>query len=268
VSVYAYVYTERERISVTLVTTSAQGVPARAHGWRYFFANLSTVSMCLLVHTVTHTHTQATLKTQANTCQVLIENQHFHSSTVSQYSVTRNTHTHRSDESPSKMFGGRSDNWLLDKTSHLYQGETESQATSCKVHSEKQSIYIYIDMHRHTIMDVGKYDCLRNESESASHSSPPQLKGVRVISTSASAHACVCWYYFSNLSAVSVCLPVHNATQKHTRTHKTTYCQVYSKIKQTNMTTCVSVYVYGYAERERISVALVTTAAQGCASDV
>jgi hypothetical protein len=33
------------------------------------------------------------------------------------------------------------------------------------------------------------YDCLRSESESASHSSPPQLKGVRVIS--ACVRACV-----------------------------------------------------------------------------
>ena len=36
-------------------------------------------------------------------------------------------------------------------------------------------------------MHVCMYDCLRSESESASHSSPPQLKGVRVISTCARA---------------------------------------------------------------------------------
>jgi hypothetical protein len=40
------------------------------------------------------------------------------------------------------------------------------------------------------------------------------------------------------------------------------------KSKQIDMHTCVSVYVYVYAERERISVTLVTTAAQGCASDL
>ncbi len=54
--------------------------------------------LCLFVcrvHTETHTHThkQTTLKTQTNTCQVMIENQHVHSSTVSQDSVTRNTHS-------------------------------------------------------------------------------------------------------------------------------------------------------------------------------
>ncbi len=44
------------------------------------FANLSTVSVCLPVHTETQkkrTHTQATPKTQANTCPVMIENHSF-----------------------------------------------------------------------------------------------------------------------------------------------------------------------------------------------
>jgi hypothetical protein len=69
---------------------------ARSLACWYYFANLSTVSVSLPVHTVTHkkrTHTQAALKTQAKTCQVMIEKQHVHSSTVSQYSATRNTHS-------------------------------------------------------------------------------------------------------------------------------------------------------------------------------
>ncbi len=45
---------------------------------------------------------------------------------------------------------------------------------------------------------------MRSESESASHSSPPQLKGV---------------YYFVNLSTVTVCLPVYTVTHTHTHTH-------------------------------------------------
>ena len=65
VSVYIYVYTERERISVTLVTTAAQGCASDlcmcvcARVCWYYFADLSTVSVCLPVHTVTqqHTHT-------------------------------------------------------------------------------------------------------------------------------------------------------------------------------------------------------------------
>jgi hypothetical protein len=68
----------------------------------------------------THTHTQATLKTQANTCQEMVEN-----TQVSKYSTTRNKHTHWSDESPAKMSGGRTDNWLLFKPSPLYGRETE-----------------------------------------------------------------------------------------------------------------------------------------------
>ncbi len=40
------------------------------------------------------------------------------------------------------------------------------------------------------------------------------------------------------------------------------------KIKQTNIHTCVSVYACVYEERERISVTRVTTAVQGCASDL
>jgi hypothetical protein len=89
----------------------------------YYFANLSTVSVCLPVQT----HTQATLKTQAHTCQVMIENQHFHSIAVSQCSVTRkNTHTHCNDGSPAKTPSGRVDNWFSDKESRLYRGETKS----------------------------------------------------------------------------------------------------------------------------------------------
>ena len=61
------------------------------------------------------------------------------------------------------------------------------------------------------------YMCIRSERKSVSHSSPPQLKGVRVIS--ACVRACACWHYFANISTVSVCLPVHTVTQKHTDTH-------------------------------------------------
>jgi hypothetical protein len=63
------------------------------------------------------------------------------------------------------------------------------------------------------------YDCLRSESESASHSSPPQLKGVRVISACArtlradSCRACerdklACMH-------MHVCMHVPTAAQPH-----------------------------------------------------
>jgi hypothetical protein len=89
--------------------------------------------------TNTHTHTKATLKGQDSTCQVMIENQHIHSSPASQYSATRNSHTHWRDESPTKRSGGRTDNWLLFKPRYLYRGEIEIKTTSCKVNSTKQT---------------------------------------------------------------------------------------------------------------------------------
>ncbi len=52
-----------------------------------------------------------------------------------------------------------------------------------KANKQKTNIY----SQRNASMHVCMYDCLRSESESASHSSPPQLKGVRVISTCARA---------------------------------------------------------------------------------
>jgi hypothetical protein len=57
--IYIYVYEERERISVTLVTTAAQGCASdlcmcvQALVCWYSFANISTVFVCLPVHTVT-----------------------------------------------------------------------------------------------------------------------------------------------------------------------------------------------------------------------
>jgi hypothetical protein len=54
--------------------------------------------------------------------------------------------------------------------------------------SKQTNICAYI--HIHTSMHVCMHDCLRSESQSASHSSPPQLKGVQVIS--ACARACLC----------------------------------------------------------------------------
>ncbi len=67
VSVYACVYEERERIGVTLVTTAAQACEsdlcmcARARVCSYYFANLSTVSLHLPVHTVTQTNSHTVL---------------------------------------------------------------------------------------------------------------------------------------------------------------------------------------------------------------
>jgi hypothetical protein len=63
--------------------------------------NISLISLlCLFVcryttwHKNTHTHTQATRKTQENTCQVMMENQHFHSSkSISVLSHEKHAHS-------------------------------------------------------------------------------------------------------------------------------------------------------------------------------
>jgi hypothetical protein len=64
---------------------------------------------------------------------------------------------------------------------------------------------------------LSMYVCMRSESESVSHSSPPQLKGVRVISACVCVCARVCWYYYADLSTGSVSLPVHTVTHTHTQ---------------------------------------------------
>ncbi len=49
------------------------------------------------------------------------------------------------------------------------------------------------------------YVCMRRESESASHSSPPQLKGVRVISACARARVCAGTISLISLLCLFVC---------------------------------------------------------------
>jgi hypothetical protein len=79
---------------------------------------------------------------------------------------------------------------------------------------------------KQTCILVCLYVCMRSESESASHSSPPQLKGVRVISACVCAHARLRWYYFANLSRLSLfvcrCTPWHQHTHTNTSNTKNT----------------------------------------------
>ncbi len=68
-------------------------------------------------------------------------------------------------------------------------------------------------------------------------------------------HKYACW-----------CVWLHEERQRiRVRPPPVRYTQ---KSKQSNMHTCVSVNAYVYEKREWISVTLVTTAAQGCASDL
>ncbi len=204
-----YVYEERAHQRYTRHHRSSRMsgvicVSARMIVCWYYFPNLSTVSVCLPVHTVTqtHTHTQATLKTQANTCQEMIENQHSHSSTVSQYATT-NTHTHPREY-------GQCIHTQTRKYSHRFR-QTVRRRTN-------KYIYMYIQTHTHKY--GWWYVWLSEERERIS---------VTLVTTAAQGCASdlcmctntrVCWYYFPNLSTASVCLPVHALiTLTHTHTH-------------------------------------------------
>ncbi len=135
-----------------------------------------------------HTHTQATLKTQGNTCQEMIENQHFHSSTVSQYS---------------------------NKVSCIEEKHRVRQPAVRYTQKNKQK--------------KNKYKHIQTQV--------------------------TCWHVrvYEERERIRVRQPAVRYTQKS---------------KQTNMHTCVYVHVCVYEERQRISVTLVTTTAQGCASDL
>jgi hypothetical protein len=69
----------------------------------------------------------------------------------------------------------------------------------------------------HPRVSLSMYVCMRSESESASHSSPPQLKGVRVIY--ACARARVCSGTISLISLYCVCLFAGAHRDAHTHTH-------------------------------------------------
>jgi hypothetical protein len=179
-------------------------------------------------HRDTNTHTQATLKTQANTCQVIIviQHQNFHSSTHLS-TQPQETHTHPSDESPAKTPGGRADNWFSDNSILLYREEKQRirpPAVRCTQKNKHTRIkYINTQTHRYSNKQTSirvclcMHVCMRRERIS-----------VTLVTTAAQGcasdlcicalRACVCWYYFANLSTVSVCLPVHTVRQTHTHT--------------------------------------------------
>ncbi len=97
---------------------------------------------------------------RSNSCHIhSYLNTHTHSTLSLKHSIqtaTRNTHTHVSDESPEKTPAGRPDNChgLPPNIITLYGGETESQATSCQVYSQKQTKNIYIYTHIQICMFV------------------------------------------------------------------------------------------------------------------
>jgi hypothetical protein len=218
VSVYVCVYEERERISVTLVTTEAQGrasdlcMCSRARACWYYFANLSTVYACLPAsldtNTHTHTHTQAILKTQSNTRQVMIEKQHFHSCTVSQYSATRKTHTQAMKARQKRRVAGPTTDCCSNKASCIEEKQRQRKPTvRCNQtnNRKKEQTYTYTT---HASMHVGMYDCMRSESESELGN---QLSGILRKEKKKHAYLCVC---------VCMCICGARANQRHTRHHR------------------------------------------------
>jgi hypothetical protein len=102
---------------------------------------------------------------------------------------------------------------MYDCMSSESESELVNQLSVILIKSSKQITNVYIHIHRS--MYVCMYVCMRSESESALQSSPPQLKGVRVISarvcTRVRVRVCVCWYYFAGKY-------IQTHTHKYTRT--------------------------------------------------
>jgi len=122
VCLWMYVCIRSESESASLVTTAAQGCASDLCMPRCVCASVraGTISLlslvCLFVCRCTPWHMNTHTK---NTGQYMSSNQWKStislSSTLSQYSATRNTQTHESHETPAKMLVGRADNWLLSK---------------------------------------------------------------------------------------------------------------------------------------------------------
>jgi hypothetical protein len=118
--------------------------------------------------------------------------QHFHSSTAL-CKQPRETHTlteAMKARLKSRVAGPTTGCWTNEATCIEEDQRVRHPAVRCHQKNTPKKIKTYIHTHTHTSMHVCMYDCMRSESESASHLSPPQLKGVRVIS--ACVRACAC----------------------------------------------------------------------------
>ncbi len=213
--------------------------------WDYC-VHLSTVSVCLPVHTVTHTHThtQATRKTQANTCQFMIENQHFHSNTVrsTQPRETRTLTEALKARRKRRVAGPTTgccwneaacdeENQRVRQPDVRYAQQnkqknkkkipTQTYKYTCwnlRLYEEREWIrvgqpavrYFQKEKNMHLCVSVYVYVYTERERISVtdqSHSSPPQLKGVRVISSCVCAHVCA-----GTISLIYVCIYIHTHT--------------------------------------------------------
>ena len=118
----------------------------------------------------------------------MIENQHFHSSTLSQYSATRNTHTRHQLQGILRKTIKKRTNMYIHRHTSMHVGMYDCMRSESESELCNQLSRILRQENKQTciLVCLCMYMCVRSESESASHSSPPQLNGVRVVS------ACVC----------------------------------------------------------------------------
>jgi hypothetical protein len=224
VSVYACMYEERERISVTLVTVTTSRVcqwslHVRARAcvcWYYFVISLLRLFVYRCTPWHKHTHTSNT----KNTGQYMSSNDGTPTLSL-EHSISVLSHEkHAHSLKP----------WKPVKNAGWQGRQLAPVQTKLPVSRRNRELV-------------------------------NQLQGIlKIINTKGSnlyihRHKYACWYVwlYEERGRISVRQPAVRYTQKR---------------KQTNMHTCVSVHGCVYAERERISVTLVTTAAQGCASDL
>jgi hypothetical protein len=140
-------------------------------------------------------HVQQAFDVRSNSCQIhsyvhtLTHIQHFHSSTVlcKQPQEIHTLTEAMKVRQKCRLAGSTTGCWTKKESCIERRNRELGRELSSILRKANNN---KINTHKHTYRQctyVCMYDCLK--SESASHSSPPQLKGVRVIS--ACAHACV-----------------------------------------------------------------------------
>ncbi len=177
----------------------------------------------------------------------MIETQHFHSSSVSQYSDTRNT------QSLERWKPGKNVQWqgrqlvvlqtklpvsrrnralrqaavrCIQENKQKKNTDTEACMLLCMIVWARDRIRVrqtavrYTQKKKNMTTCVSVYVCVcgarANQRRTRHHRSSRVCEWCCL-----NVRACVCWCYFANLSTVSVCLPVHTVTQTHTHTQAT-----------------------------------------------
>jgi hypothetical protein len=132
---------------------------------------------------------QQAFDVRSNSCHIhsyvhtLTHIQHLHSSTVlCKHPRETCTLTQAIKARQKCRMAGPTTGCLTKKDSCIEEKQRDRQTAVRYTQKSKQTTYLHIRTHTHTqCTHVCKYDCLRSESKSASHWSPPQLKSVPVI---------------------------------------------------------------------------------------